>query len=96
MNLYAIIPSHAPRCEVELILAQDDAEAMEHGVFLAAKDLSEGVYFSTTAAVYRVATDLVKIGDAKAEDAPWEWARYVPALVAMQEAEEAVLTDPST
>lgn len=67
-------------------------------MFVAAKDIVAPYYGSPTAEVYRVATDLVKVGDAKAEDVPreWEWARYVPALVAMREAEEAVLTDPST
>jgi hypothetical protein len=80
MNLYAILPAYAPGNEVSLVLAESDAEAMGQGVFIAAKDIADSVYFSPTAAVYRVAQNLTKIGDAQAIDAPREWRWAHPAV----------------
>jgi hypothetical protein len=73
VNLYAIRPAHAPSDEVELYLAETDDEAMRHGIYLAAKDVADCIYFSPHAEVYRVAHDLIKVGDAQAIDAPREW-----------------------
>jgi hypothetical protein len=90
MNLYAILPSYAPGAAVQLILAKDDQEALEHAVFVAAHDLVEIIYGSPTAEVYRIgAAEL--IGEARAVDAPaeWKWARGVHALVAQHDQELA-------
>ncbi len=82
MNLYAIVPSYAPGDEVQLMLAETDEEAMQHGVFVAAYDVAEVGYGSPTADVYRIGP-ATKIGVAEATDAPpeWEWAKDVPAKV---------------
>jgi hypothetical protein len=74
MNLYAITPAYAPYNEVDFFLAENDTEAMENGVFVAAKDVVDVNYCSPYAQVFLVATDLKHIGDARATDAPWPWA----------------------
>lgn len=86
MNLYAIVPSYAPGAEVELMLAKNDEEAMQRGVFVAAYDLVKVNYGSPTAEVYRIGPAEL-IGTAKATDASaeWEWARGVHALVAQHD-----------
>ena len=73
MNLYAITPDHST--SVELLLADDDAQALDQAVFVAAQDAVRGDG-SPTASVYRVASDLPLVGQAKATDAPaaWTWA----------------------
>lgn len=73
MNLYALIPDLAASNEVELLIAKDDAEALEHGIFTAAHDACKG-YGSPTASVFLVARNLTKVGTAHATDAPWPWA----------------------
>lgn len=80
-KLYAVLPSYSPGMEVELILAQTDKEAMEHGVYLAAKDLVDN-YGSPTAEVFCIGV-AQKVGEANAAGAPkhWEWAKDVPALI---------------
>ena len=80
MNLYAICPAYAPHSEVELILADSDDEAMQHGVYIAAKDIADANHFSPTAEVYRVAENITKVGDAQAIDAPQEWRWAHPAV----------------
>ena len=86
MNLYALIPDMAANNEVEFLLAETDAEALEHGIFAAAHDAC-GSYRSLTASVYLVARDLAKIGTAHATDAPREWKWAHPGV------EEAVADD---
>jgi hypothetical protein len=92
MNLYAIIPSYAPGNEVQLMLAKTDQEAMQHGVYVAAHDLTRPDYASPSAEVYRIGPAEL-IGEAKATDAPaeWEWARGVHALLAQQDQFDAQL-----
>jgi hypothetical protein len=95
VNLYAITPSHAPNNEVEFLLADDDERAKEHGVFVAAKDVVDGLHFSPTADVYLIARDVQLIDKPRAVDAPasWEWAH--PAVEnnqAVWDAEFAKLT----
>lgn len=92
MNLYAVLPVYAPGNEVKLVLAETDAEAMQEGVYAAARDISDGNYFSPSAEVYLIASDVKHIGTAYATDAPraWEWA-YPDVLeaAAAQAAEDA-------
>jgi hypothetical protein len=94
MNLYAISCAYEPGNEVTLVLATDDAEAIQEGVYRAAKDVANGNYFSPSADVYLVATDLRKVGTAHATDAPreWEWAHpAVAENVATAVLQEAAL-----
>jgi hypothetical protein len=42
MNLYAINASYAPHDELTFTLAKSDEDALECGVFVAAKDLVDG------------------------------------------------------
>jgi hypothetical protein len=76
MNLYAINATNAPHDEMTFLLAKSDEEALEHGVFVAAHDLVEPIYFSPSAEVYLVAKDVKLVGTAYAKDAPaaWKWA----------------------
>lgn len=80
MNLYAIIPAYAAHNEVTFVLAESDDAAMQHGVYIAAKDIADACYYSPTASVYRVAENLPKVGDARAADAPKDWAWAHPAV----------------
>jgi hypothetical protein len=75
VNLYAINAHWAPHDELTFILAKSDEAALEHGVFVAAKDLIDG-YDSPSAEVYLVAEDVKLAGTAYAKDAPagWKWA----------------------
>lgn len=81
MNLYAILPKHAPGCEVEFILAETDAEAMDYGVYAAAHDVADVLYCSPSAAVYCIASDVQHVGTAWATDAPREWTWAYPAVL---------------
>lgn len=76
VNLYAVKASWAPLNEVHLILAADDAEAMDDGVYVAAHDACGSGYGSPSAQVWCAARDLEYVGEAFATDAPaeWEWA----------------------
>lgn len=80
MNLYAIVPSHAPNNEVSFVLAGDEDQAMQQGIFVAALDVAKGNYFSPSAQVYLVAADLLLVGEALATDAPAEWDWAHPAV----------------
>jgi hypothetical protein len=88
MRLYAVIPCFAPRQEVTFTLAEDNAEAMEHGVYVAARDVANHYYQSPCADVFLVG-DVTKVGEASARDASpdWPWARGVAAEVDRIEAE---------
>jgi hypothetical protein len=79
MNLYAIVPAWAPTNQVTFILAEDDAGAIEHGVFVAAKDVTDG-YSSPSADVYLIARSVRRVGEAVATDAPPEWKWAHPAV----------------
>ncbi len=87
-NLYAIVPVYAPHCEVEFVLGTEQ-DAVDHGVYVAAKDIADGNYFSPRAAVYLIGP-AQKVGEARAADAPatWEWARGVHARAAEIEQRE--------
>lgn len=76
MNLYAILPAMAPGDAATLVLAKDDADALElYGLIEAAHDAIDG-HNSLSAHVYCVAENLRCAGEAVATDAPrdWEWA----------------------
>lgn len=92
MNLYAIQPAYAPYDDVSFVLVESAAEAMQHGVFVAASDAARG-HGSPEAAVYLVARGVEHVGDAVATDAPrsWQWAHPAVEEGAAREAcEEAV------
>ena len=80
MNLYAIIPSWAPGPDVEFMLAESDEEALDHGVYSAAVDLTRPDYGSPSAEVYLIARDVQHVGTAYASDAPREWKWAHPAV----------------
>ena len=80
MNLYAILPTNAPGDEVHLVLAESDEQAMQRGVFAAAKDIADACYFSPSAAVYLVARNVTKVSVAQAGAAPKEWLWAHPAV----------------
>jgi hypothetical protein len=80
MNLYAINASYAPHDELTFTLAKSDEDALECGVFVAAKDLVDGGYTSPSAKVYLVAKDVKLVGTAYAKDAPAEWKWAHPAV----------------
>jgi hypothetical protein len=78
MNLYAITPSWGP--DVTFELAESGEQAMKHGVFVAAHDLTAPVYGSPSAEVYLIARNVEHVGTAYASDAPPEWQWAHPAV----------------
>ena len=93
MNLYVIRPAYDP--DVSFVLAKNDAEALEHGIFAAAQDAD--LHGSPTAHVYLVAANLPHIGEARALDAPseWEWAHPVVENNAFRELVDGIDGDAS-
>jgi len=76
VNLYAVCAEYAPfESDTHLFLARSHEEALDWGVFIAAKDAT-GIHGSTKAEVFLIQADVHKIGDSYAAQAPaeWKWA----------------------